>query len=208
MSLLECVFGPVPPRVMGTHDVERRFFEVSTRFRGRRFVLYYWVADVLPLLRALCGVGVAFTQDLVPVSSGNLLGRFVTEVLRRRGQRVISISTSGSGMLVSDVQLVLREQATVCITADGRGPFGVVSPGLVRLVGARRAVAIPLATAVSCAWTTRRPIPCTMPLPWSRIGVALGEPVVPDEGGVVDADSLREGLVVAEARAKSVLSER
>jgi lysophospholipid acyltransferase (LPLAT)-like uncharacterized protein len=204
VSLVESLSRGFSPRLVAAQDVEHGFSEVTTRFRGHRFVLYYWVSDVLPLLWALCVGGVNFAQDVVPVSSGNWLGTIVTRILRRHGQRVITISTSGASVLVSDVQLVLREQATVCITADGRGPFGVVSPGLVRLVGAKRAVAIPLATAASCAWSSRRPIPCTVPLPWSRIAVALGEPVVPDE---VDADSLRGGLVVAKAKAKAVLLE-
>lgn len=192
----------------GSRDIEQRLQSLTEEFSGRRFVLYYWVADALPLLGALCKSGVGIGVDFAVVSSVNWLGAVVAGVLRGRGRRVILVSSGRSGVLVRDVQRVLREPAPICVTADGRGPFGVVSPGLVRLVEARQAIAIPLGVCCSRAIRVARPIPCTIPIPGSRVEVAMGDPIIVEGASAVSAGALETALLAARELARHNLSAR
>lgn len=189
-------------RSFGRQGVERRLTSLVQEYRGRRVVVYYWVADAIPLLRLFCQAEVGGKSDLTVVSSLNWLGMLVAEVLKRHGRRVIQVSSGRMGMMVADVQRVLREPA-ICITADGQGPFGVISPGLVRLIEARDAIAVPLGAWPSRAIRVARPIPCTIPLPWARVGIGMGDPIASGSEREVSVGALERALWVARERARS-----
>jgi len=147
------------------------------RVRDRPWVLAFWHGTQWPLLawrrRRTTVVLVSWSAD----------GALQARALAAQGLRVVRGSTSRGGArgLAELVRIMRREQADAAFAVDGpRGPRGVVKGGAVVAARAAGAVVVPIAGAVRRGVVLRRAWDAfAIAWPFTRVDVALGEPVDP-----------------------------
>jgi hypothetical protein len=134
---------------------------------------------------------------------GELIARYV----ERFAMRVVRGSSSrGGAMALRALAGTLKQGADVVIIPDGpRGPRRHVAPGVVALAALSGAPVIPFAIAAQPAITLRTWDAFQIPLPFARLAMVFGPPVV------VPADADREGTcsaIAASLDAVTALSDR
>ena len=145
--------------------------------RDRPWVLAFWHGTQWPLLawrrRRTTVVLVSWSTD----------GALQARALAAQGLRVVRGSTSRGGArgLAELVRIMRRERADAAFAVDGpRGPRGVVKGGAVVAARAAGAVVVPMAGAVRRGVVLRRAWDAfAIAWPFTRVDVALGEPVDP-----------------------------
>lgn len=194
--------------------------ESLARYKGRRLLFVHPIEDVVPRLVMDCALrerrGATYLGDALFVCSDSLVGQFAASVLSRIGRGAITLSSKRPSRRISDLRRLAREARPVCIVANGFGGEYVASregvhPGLWPFAKSRRAVVVPVAVACSRAISIAWPWRLTVPAPFSRVAVVVGEPVdtlVADGGDDDDRDVRRSqrlalGQAVALARAAS-----
>lgn len=143
-------------------------------------------------------------------------GRLQARVMRRFGFEVLDGSSSrGGARALAGALDRLRGGVDLALAVDGpRGPRGVVKPGAVYLASRAGATLIPMSSACVRAWRLRRTWDgFALPRPFSRVVVAVGEPLaVSGDVPVEQLEGVRAALerelgrlaTVAEARAESL----
>jgi lysophospholipid acyltransferase (LPLAT)-like uncharacterized protein len=139
---------------------------------GQRPILALWHGRILP--------ATPFWRDrgIVAITSENFDGEWIARIMQRFGYAAARGSTSRGGVkaLVQLKRLVAEGRATA-FTVDGpRGPAGRAQPGAVWLARATGQPILPFHIEAASAWHARSWDRALVPLPFSRVAVAVGPP--------------------------------
>jgi lysophospholipid acyltransferase (LPLAT)-like uncharacterized protein len=175
---------------------------------GRRPIMAFWHGRILP--------ATLFWRDrgIVVITSANFDGEWIARIIARFGFRSARGSTSrGGSRALVQLRRELAAGHAVAFTVDGpRGPARVVQPGAVWLAGATGQPIIPFHIEAARSWITRSWDHGIVPKPFSRIAIAVGEPLtIPSTDVDVMSDGcalLRDRLLALEARARELISSR
>lgn len=144
----------------------------AARARRQPVIFAFWHGDMLPLLWAHRGEGVAI------LVSSHSDGEIIARIGHALGCRSVRGSTSrGGGRALLGLVRTLEGGGDVAVTPDGpRGPARMFAPGA--LIAAQRANApvIPLAAHASRAWRLRSWDRFIIPKPFARIVIAYADP--------------------------------
>lgn len=161
--------------------------EVLESLRARRapFIFALWHGQLLPLLWQQRGQGVAV------LISEHGDGEIIARVAEGLGLRTVRGSTTrGGGRALIRLIGELRGGHEIAITPDGpRGPARRFAAGA--LVAAHRSEApiVPIAAGARRYWRLKSWDGFIIPKPFTRVTVAVGEPVHVDAAAVADAAS-------------------
>jgi lysophospholipid acyltransferase (LPLAT)-like uncharacterized protein len=110
--------------------------------------------------------------------SGSVDGEVPERVARAWGAEVIRGSANQSGALaLRDMQGMMKKGYSIVTTADGpRGPKYEIKPGYVVMARIGGIPALPIACAAAWTWELDRWDDFMIPLPFSRVVYAIGEP--------------------------------
>ena len=167
------------------------------------FIPVYWHQHQLFCVKhllALRPAGVKLGFLISPSVDGELGAMIVRSV----GGEVIrgSSSHTGARALRDYYQALSRDSVSPAITPDGpRGPPWKFKPGAVLLAQLSQRPIIPMAYAASRAWKIQWDR-FVIPKPWSRVAIAVGEPVYIPKG--LDAAGLERHQADMEGRLKSL----
>jgi lysophospholipid acyltransferase (LPLAT)-like uncharacterized protein len=151
--------------------------------RAPSFIPVYWHQHQLFCLKKLLdlrGQGVKLGFLISPSVDGEIAAMLV----RSLGAVVIrgSSSHTGARALRDYYQALAHEAVSPAITPDGpRGPPWQFKPGAIMLAQLSRRPMIPMAYAASQAWKIQWDR-FVIPKPFSRIAIAIGEPVYVTKG--------------------------
>jgi len=181
-----------------------RFFWATCRIHGRpgferaqaavreskSLIPVYWHQHLLFGARALLdlrddGLKAGF------LISASVDGTAPAMLVERVGGQVIrgSSTHTGARALRDYYETIVRQQVSPAITPDGpRGPVHEFKPGAVMLAQITGKPILPISIAASRTWRLRTWDQFELPLPFSRVVIAYGEPVRMPRG--LDADSL------------------
>ena len=186
----------------------------ATILASKSVIPVYWHQHVLFGVRALLdlradGLKVGFL--ISPSVDGTAPAMLVEKV----GGHVIrgSSTHTGARALRDYYETIVRQQISPAITPDGpRGPLHEFKPGAVMLAQITGKPILPVSIAASRTWTFRTWDRFKLPLPFSRIVIAYGEPVTVPRA--MDADVLARiqvemagRLIALEGQARQALSE-
>lgn len=149
----------------------------------------YWHAHQLFCVRHLLRGGVPGLATGFLISP-SVDGEIPARLAGRHGARVIRGSSSHTGLrALRDYYAALQQGVSPAITPDGpHGPRRVCKPGAVLLSQLSGRPVIPLACHARHAWRLRTWDRFVLPVPFSRITVAVGEPLQVPKG--LDAGAL------------------
>jgi lysophospholipid acyltransferase (LPLAT)-like uncharacterized protein len=151
--------------------------------RAPSFIPVYWHQHQLYCVRHLLSLrraGVKLGFLISPSVDGELGAMMV----RRLGAEVIrgSSTHTGARALRDYYQALSQGNVSPAITPDGpRGPPWKFKPGAVLLAQLSQRPIIPMAYAASRAWKIKWDR-FVIPKPWSRVAIAIGEPVYVGKG--------------------------
>jgi lysophospholipid acyltransferase (LPLAT)-like uncharacterized protein len=140
---------------------------------GHHPIIAFWHGRILP--------GTIYFQrrGIVVMTSENFDGEWIARIIHRFGYRTARGSTSRGGRKAM-LQLV-REMARgrgTGFTLDGpRGPARVAQPGAVWLAKATGNPVVPIHLEASSHWTLGSWDRTQIPKPFSRVSLAIGEPL-------------------------------
>ena len=110
--------------------------------------------------------------------SGSVDGEVPERIARAWGAEVIRGSANESGALaLRDMQGMMKRGYSIVTTADGpRGPIYEIKPGVVVMARIGGIPVLPISCAASRAWELNRWDNFMIPLPFSRVVLAIGAP--------------------------------
>ncbi|MGI9271418.1 MAG: lysophospholipid acyltransferase family protein [Woeseiaceae bacterium] len=110
--------------------------------------------------------------------SGSVDGEVPERIARSWGAEVIRGSANQSGALaLRDMQAMMKRGYSIVTTADGpRGPIYEIKPGVVVMARIGSVPIIPISCAAERAWHLNRWDNFMIPLPFTRVVLAIGEP--------------------------------
>jgi len=175
---------------------------------GGQYVMAFWHGTLLLMVYAYVG------QRLTFLVSWHRDGELVTRVMQRFGMDPTRGSTSRGGIraLHSLVKKV-RQGYDIAFTPDGpKGPPRIAQLGVVQTARLAGLPVVPVGMAARRKRTLRSWDSFLVPMPFTRVVFAYGEPVaVPREATEAELESCRraveEGIESATARAESALQE-
>jgi len=175
---------------------------------GRQPIFAFWHGRILP--------ATLFWRDrgIVVITSENFDGEWIARIIRRFGYGTARGSSShGGARALSQVRRDLRAGHPVGFTIDGpRGPARIAQPGAPWLAGATGQPLMPFHAEASRSWTIGSWDRTDVPRPFSRVAMAIGEPI--HVGGTADdvvegaRTRLESALKGLEARALDILEPR
>lgn len=140
---------------------------------GRAPILALWHGRILP--------AISFFRDrgIVAVTSQNFDGEWIARIMSRFGYAAARGSTSRGG---TRALLQLRRDVAAgkwaAFTVDGpRGPAYRAQAGAVWLASATGNPVVPFHIEAERSWVARSWDRAQVPKPWSRVAVAIGEPL-------------------------------
>jgi lysophospholipid acyltransferase (LPLAT)-like uncharacterized protein len=142
--------------------------------RGDRCIFALWHACLLPLVYTHRGRGVGV------LVSRHRDGEIITRIIERLGY-VAARGSSTRGGEEGAMEMLSLAQAgrALAITPDGpRGPREALKAGLVYLASRTGLPVVPVASAARAAWVMRSWDRFRVPLPFARVRVAYGAPIV------------------------------
>jgi lysophospholipid acyltransferase (LPLAT)-like uncharacterized protein len=141
--------------------------------QGRLYV--FWHSHLLPLAFFFRHTG---KSAMVSESTD---GKRAAAVAQRWGHAVIHGSSRHGGMLaLRTCARELRNGANIVITPDGpRGPREQVKPGIAHIALIAGAPVIPVAALPHSAFRLRSWDRFSIPMPFTRITIKIGEPIYP-----------------------------
>jgi len=170
--------------------------------RGARCIFAFWHARLLPLVFTHRGRGIAV------LVSRHRDGQLITRIIERLGfESARGSSTRGGEEGVLELLEHAAAGRALAITPDGpRGPAGRLKPGVVWLASRTGLPVVPVATAGRAAWVLRSWDRFRVPMPFTRVVVAYGEPIrVPPGLSAEESDAWRERIETAlEAHTRAV----
>ncbi len=110
--------------------------------------------------------------------SGSVDGEVPERIARAWGAEVIRGSANQSGALaLRDMQSMMKRGHSIVTTADGpRGPKYEIKPGFIVMARIGTVPVLPVACAAAWKWELDRWDDFMIPLPFSRVVYAVGEP--------------------------------
>ncbi len=136
--------------------------------------------------------------------SPSVTGEVPAAIARGQGARVLrGSSTRSGGQALRDMyQMVVKERVSPVTTADGpKGPLHEFKPGAVLLARMTGAPIVPIAYAAERYWNWGSWDAFIVPRPFTRIVIAVGEPVaVPKQLSVQDMEPLQRSMEAQLAR--------
>ena len=110
--------------------------------------------------------------------SGSVDGEVPERIARAWGAEVIRGSANESGALaLRDMQSMMKRGYSIVTTADGpRGPIYEIKPGVVVMARIGGVPILPVSCAASSVFELNRWDNFMVPLPFSRVVLAIGEP--------------------------------
>ena len=157
-------------RVEHPHD----YAAEDARIRGGESCVYaFWHGRMLPLVYTHRGRGIAV------LISRHRDGEWIARVIEALGFRTArGSSTRGGEAGVLEMLALAGDGHCLAITPDGpRGPARKVKPGLAYLASRTGWPIVPVATAARRAWVLHSWDRFRVPLPFTRVHVAYGEPI-------------------------------
>jgi hypothetical protein len=182
---------------------------------GRPLILAFW-HERLPIMPVLMRLALPLLPPGMPVRPHVLVsrhrdGRFIGEVVRRFGLRMVyGSSNRGGGQALLELVRALGRGDLVAITPDGpRGPRRVAAPGVAQLAAMSGLPVVPAGAAT----TARHLLPSwdrmMLPLPFGRGVLVCGAPIhVPREGAEEALPGIAAALTEACERADALLARR
>ena len=157
---------------------------------GTPFILATWHGRILP--------SVWFWRDrgMVVVISENFDGEWIARIVARFGYGTARGSSSRGGARALRQLVRAAQHAPTAFTVDGpRGPAGVVQPGAVWLARSTGHPIVPFHAEAARHWTMRSWDRTQIPKPFSRVVMAIGEPLaVAHDADPVALESARHTL--------------
>jgi lysophospholipid acyltransferase (LPLAT)-like uncharacterized protein len=137
------------------------------------FALWHRHAFFVPLLRGVQ------RQPITVLLSAHRDAQIVAVAVRLRGLKVVAGSSTRGGLKAYlHLRRVLDQRESVCITPDGpKGPAEQVKAGVIHLAQLSGCAIVPVAVACSRVHRLRSWDRSVLPLPFSRVVIALGEPL-------------------------------
>lgn len=184
-----------------------------------RFFLTFWHGKYLPLFATLRG------RRAAVVSSTSFRGSVIARICTLSGYHSIQIDDRGGTRSSGQLRAALAGQQAAALVVDGPlGPYHLVKRGSIRLASELGWPLVPLSVASSPKIVMKeRWDRMEVPLPFSRVAVVVGEPIIVpaalDEAGI-DAcanlvraameslDAAAEERVAGSEGAGSVVGER
>ena len=178
----------------------------AIRASGRQPVMAFWHGRILPATYYFRRRGI------VVITSENFDGEWIARIIEKFGYGTARGSSS-RGARKAMVKLVraMAEGKPAGFTLDGpRGPARVAQPGAVWLASHTGNPLLPFHLEASSHWTLNSWDRTQIPKPFSRVALALGEPLeIPAEAGdgALEAArvTLEQRLAQLAARAKELL---
>jgi hypothetical protein len=158
-----------------TVDDPHRQLPFDDRTAGR--IYCFWHRYLLPLAYIFRNSG---KTALVSKSKDGLLA---AAVARRWGHEIVLGSSSrGGSSALREAIAVLQRKHCMVITPDGpRGPFGKVKPGVAQMALTAGAPVVAVTLTANSVWRLRSWDGFVIPKPFSRVTVALTEPMTVDD---------------------------
>jgi lysophospholipid acyltransferase (LPLAT)-like uncharacterized protein len=188
-------------------DGAERLDEVTRA--GRQPILALWHGRILP--------AIPFFRDrgVVAITSENFDGEWIARIMRRFGYRAARGSTSrGAKRALLQMKRDVEAGRWTAFTVDGpRGPAYRAQSGAVWLAKATGSPVVPFHIEAERRWTARSWDLAQIPKPWSRVAIAIGEPLYvaedADEAAVECARAeLEQRLGAAKARALAMVGQQ
>ena len=173
------------------------------RLRQQPFIYVLWHGTLLPLTWA------HRRRNVVAMISEHSDGEIIARIIESIGYRTVRGSTSrGAARALLGACRVIEDGACLAVTPDGpRGPAESVAPGAAVISHRTGAPLVPTSVFVSHAWRLNSWDRFMIPMPFARVTVAYGDPIVIDASIARDAERetmlIREGLSVAAHRASA-----
>lgn len=171
--------------------------------RAPSFIPVYWHQHQLFCIKQLLSMRAAGVK-LGFLISPSVDGELAAMMVQRLGGEVIrgSSSHTGARALRDYYQALAHDGVSPAITPDGpKGPPWKFKPGAVLLAQMSQRPIIPMAYAASRAWKIKWDL-FVIPKPFSRVAIAVGEPVYIPKG--LDAAGLEKRQAEMENRLKSL----
>ncbi len=173
-------------RVIG-QDQERK-----VNHQGKQVIYAFWHGRQFMLF------GYPALRPLVQMASLSRDGSLQARILQRLGYTVIRGSSSKQGKeALQAMSLCIRRHHHAALALDGsRGPLHQAKFGAVKLAQTHGACILPLTAQASRAWVFSRSWDrYILPKPFSRVVIALGEPLeVPQQASRDEMESYRRHL--------------
>ena len=173
----------------------------AIRAQGEQPIFAFWHGRILP--------ATWFWRDreIVVMTSENFDGEWIARIIRRFGYGVARGSTSrGGARALAQLRREMRTGKPAAFTLDGpRGPAGTAQPGAVWLSGLTGNPILPFHIEAARYWAADSWDRTQMPKPFSRVAVAIGEPM---RVAKTATDAEREEARVALQRTLARLSLR
>jgi lysophospholipid acyltransferase (LPLAT)-like uncharacterized protein len=172
---------------------------------GRQPIFAFWHGRILPATLFWKHRGI------VVITSQNFDGEWIARIIERFGFGTARGSTSrGGARALVQLRRDLARGKPVAFTLDGpRGPAQVAQPGAAFLAGATAHPILPFHIEADRFWTMGSWDRTQVPKPFSRVAVAIGEPVVvgdTSEGSVArGCRDLEVALEESRVRAANIL---
>jgi lysophospholipid acyltransferase (LPLAT)-like uncharacterized protein len=175
---------------------------------GRFPVMAFWHGRILPALYYFRGRGI------VVITSDNFDGEWMARIIHRFGYTTVRGSTSRHASRAAlRAKRRMEEGYAVGVTLDGpRGPARIAQPGALWLARVTGNPVLPFHIEAASHWTAPSWDGTQVPLPFSRVALALAEPFgIPADADerVLDArrSDLERVLGALEAQALGMLAE-
>jgi lysophospholipid acyltransferase (LPLAT)-like uncharacterized protein len=170
---------------------------------GQPVIIAFWHGRILP--------GMCYFRDrgIVVITSLNFDGEWIARIIQRFGYGTARGSSSrNAGGALRQMIRDMRAGRSTAFTLDGpRGPGGVAKPGAIWLAMATGCPIVPFHIESDRHWALRSWDRTQIPKPFSRVALAVGEPItVPRDldGEAVEARRLELEGVLARLRERSV----
>jgi len=139
--------------------------------------------------------------------SSSVDGEVPTRIARAWGAEVIRGSANQTGALaLRDMQQMMKNGYSIVTTADGpNGPKFEFKPGAVLMARIGGTPLVPLACAAEKAWYLNRWDDFMIPMPFSRIVLAIGEPI--EVPRTVSMDKLEEYRLQMQYATNALMAE-
>lgn len=189
-------------RVEGAAHLEDRLFT------GQPAIIAYWHRHQLfcwRYLRLLIGRGARIGWLI----SASVDGEVPTQIANSIGGGIVfrgSTTAGGSEALRGMCKAVMRENTSIATTPDGpQGPVSKFKPGIVKLAQLSGAPLVPVAWAARRAWVLRTWDRFVIPKPFTKIVIAVGEPVeVPRKADDAEVEKIQARM---EAKMQALFDE-
>ena len=167
----------------------------ARRERGESLIYVFWHCHIFYILYHFRFSGAN------PLISLSVDGELIAQIASEFGLHPVrgSSSRGGSRALIELIHLARQKGRQILITADGpKGPARHIKPGALQLAAKSGAAVVPISWAASRAKVFRRSWDrFRLPLPFSRIRFAFGEPLTaPGELGA--AQNKQSGGLLAQ----------